>query len=360
MYALSYNYREESLNEKPNIDALIESQMKRFHIPGLSLAVAKDGKMLKKASYGYACVEFRSPASSDTSYEIASVTKSLTAAAVLLIIERGTGTVSDSIAQHLPDLPDSWKPVTIAHLLSHTSGLPDVLARPGQGPALYKSYAEAMDALAQTPLTTAPGESWAYNQTNYMLLQQLIERWSDMSFVDFVKKEIFEPLEIIKAVFDSRAVVSERAHHYDVDSTGTLSRAINELAALPFLYGAAGLSMTADDLMRFAESLRKHELLTEPTVTSMWQGFRRTDGTTNLPMPVPLPIEYGYGFLLDNRPNHRSAGHSGAGNAAYRIFWEDRLTVVVLHNGSIDIPDLLVYAIAAQYVPALAIPDMGG
>ncbi|HJS19207.1 MAG TPA: serine hydrolase domain-containing protein [Anaerolineales bacterium] len=342
-------------HQSDKIDALIESEMKRLHIPGLSLAVAQDSKILKEASYGYACVEFRSLATAKTSYKIASATKSLTAAAVMLLVERGKGNVSDPIVQHLRDLPDTWKPVTVAHLLSHTSGLPDVLARPGEGPVLYESYAEAMQELVRKPVS-APGEHWVYNQTNYMLLQELIERWSGMPFTDFVEKEIFERLRLNKVVFGSRTVVSDHAYHYEVDATGTLSRAGYEVAAPPFLYAGAGLSMTAGDLMRFAESLRKHELLTESTVTSMWQGFRRTDGTTELPMPVPLPIEYGYGFLLDSRPNHRSAGHPGADNAAFRIFWEDRLTVVVLHNGSLDIPDLLVYAVAAQYVPALAIP----
>ena len=346
-------------NQSNKIDALIKSEMKRLHIPGLSLAVAKDGNILKEASYGYACVEFRNPATAKTSYDIASATKSLTAAAVMLLIERGKGNVSDSIAQHFPDLPDAWKPVTVANLLSHTSGLPDVLARSGEGLMLYESYAEAMQGLARTPISAAPGERWEYNQTNYILLQHLIERWSDMPFTDFVEKGIFERLGLNKAVFGSRAVASDRAYHYEVDTTGALSRVINDAAPSPFLYGAAGLSMTAGDLMRFAESLRKHELLTEPTVTSMWQGFRRTDGTTELSMPVPLPVEYGYGFMLDNRPNHRSAGHGGAGNAAYRVFWEDRLTVVVLHNGRIDIPDLLVYAVATLFVPALAIPDIG-
>jgi D-alanyl-D-alanine carboxypeptidase len=107
-----------------DVDRFLESEMKKRHLPGLSLAVVKEGKIVKTQGYGHANIELRVPATPETVYQLASVTKQFVAAGILLLMQNGKIRLDDPVTRHVAGLPDTWKPIAIRHLLNHTSGLP--------------------------------------------------------------------------------------------------------------------------------------------------------------------------------------------------------------------------------------------
>ena len=151
------------------VDDYVRSEMSKRRIPGLSLAVIRDDKVLKEAAYGVASVELGAPVTLDKSYPLASMTKIFTAAAIMQLVESGRISLDESVTKILPQLPAKWGAVTIRHCLSHTSGLPDILTDGINGTTISGDWDAALKALAKMP-AQEPGERSVYNQTGYVLL----------------------------------------------------------------------------------------------------------------------------------------------------------------------------------------------
>src|SRR6185503_14371318 len=134
------------------------------------------------------------PATLETLYPIASATKAMTSTAILMLVREQKFSLDDSIIELLPDLPESWLEVTPHHLLTHTSGLPDIAVTSGREPLIAATRAEALKKLCAMPLRSAVGTRWSYNQTNYMLLLILVEKYGERPFETFVRERLFEPL----------------------------------------------------------------------------------------------------------------------------------------------------------------------
>jgi D-alanyl-D-alanine carboxypeptidase len=141
------------------------------------VAVVRHGRLLLCRGYGLANVEWSVPAAADTIYPIASVTKTFTAAAIMLLVESGQLALDDRISDYLPDCPPTWREITVRHLLTHTSGIPDDLEDMPQTPP-----AEHLGKVASMPLDFAPGQDWRYSNTGYVLLARIIEQTSGQSF----------------------------------------------------------------------------------------------------------------------------------------------------------------------------------
>src|SRR5262245_33092032 len=161
------------------IDRVVEAAMKADDLPGLSLIVGHGGALVKQAAYGEADVERHLPATLETVYPIASATKTFTSSAIFLLVRAGKFSLEDSIVELLPDLPEAWLEVTVRHLLTHTSGLPDVAVSSGREPLIAATRAEALAKLGTMPLAFPVGTRWSYNQTNYMLLLMLVEKYGE-------------------------------------------------------------------------------------------------------------------------------------------------------------------------------------
>lgn len=336
--------------ESPQVDEYVRAQMKTRMVPGLSLIVARDGKVVKRAAYGLASVELNVPASIDTVYQLASATKSFTATAVFQRIEEGKLSLTDTVGALLPGMPEAWRGVTVHQLLTHTSGLPDVLVTPGRGPVLAETGEEALKKLATLPLPAAPGEKWAYNQTNYFLLLRILEKLSGTPLEDDFQRRFFTPLGMTSTRFgDSRDVVPGRATFYERGKSGVLQPRWVTFPA--FLHSAAGINTSAPDLYLWVAALSGGKLLKPATLDKMWETVKLRDGK---PYHFRDTAEgYACGFATDDRPGHRSAGHSGGGTAAFRVFRDDGLTVIILMNGSTD-PDAVLGGVASLYIPGLA------
>ena len=159
--------------------------------PGCAVAVSQHGKLVVNRAYGSADLERDVPISPNTIFDAGSVTKQFVAAAVLLLVEEGRLSLSDDVRKYIPELPDYGHKITMDHLLTHTSGIRDWT---GLLP-LAGGNADALTMiLRQRGLNFAPGEEWSYSNSGYVLLKEIVARTSGMSFAEFTRKRLFEPL----------------------------------------------------------------------------------------------------------------------------------------------------------------------
>lgn len=333
-------------------DALLE-EMKRRHVPGLSVLVMKDGKVIKEKGYGLANVEHKVPVTPQTVFQSGSVGKTFTAALILLLEKDGKLTLDDPVSRHLPGTPAAWEKITIRHLLSHTSGLGD----PYEIIDFRKDYTdEELAALEATvPLRFAPGEKWAYSNMGYHLLGFIANRAGGKFYGDQLRERVFTPLGMSTRVISEAEIIPHRAAGYEWKG-GALR---NQSWVAPRLNTTAdgSLYLTARDLLRWDQALYGDKILDARLRSASFTPAKLNDGS-NAP--------YGYGWFVDTVKGRRHISHGGAWQgfrAQLCRYVDDKLTVVVLANSDSARPSKFADMVAAHYVPALfdapakAIPD---
>ena len=333
------------------VDSLMRAEMARRLIPGASLVVVRDGRVVKKDAYGLASIELDVPATTSTLFQIASTTKNVTGVAVMQLVEAGKFTLGDRVTELLPGLPRAWQPVTVRQLLGHTSGLPDMILDPQTGVWLPGSRDSVIAQLANMPVK-APGAAWSYNQTNYMLLGMLIDRFGGLPYRDYFRQRVFAPLGITGVVFgDSRTVAKGRATEYTRLGLPKGATAA-DLRAFSYeypdaLYTAAGIFMHADDMGRWMEGVTRGATLSPASFATMVTPTSLNDGK---PFRFPdSPMGYAMGWVTFDHPAPRAYGGSGGGRAAVFFYPDDRLAVAVLTNLQGAGPEELVELVAGAY-----------
>lgn len=188
-----------ALEVPDTLDAYIEHQMRERQIPGLAIAIGRNGEILAQRGYGLASVENQVPVTPQTRFALASLTKQFTAAAIMMLVQEGKLDLNAPITRYLPDAPQNWQPVTSRHLLTHTSGLPPIGegfsgADAGIYNRIWISTEDAYAAARADTLRWQPGERWAYSDVGFFLAGMIIEQVSGMSWREFMQQRIFEPL----------------------------------------------------------------------------------------------------------------------------------------------------------------------
>ena len=173
--------------------------------PGVSVLVACDGETLFAFNNGMANIEWRQPISSSTSFRLGSISKPLTAVAILQLAEQGKVELDAPIADYVPLLPQYMRPVTVRQLMNHTSGLPDILLTPTLLPLArdWVSIRQVIEMQANTPPRFASGERFDYFNFNYVLLAALIEAVTDTAHVDYMDNDVFQSLGLTVVVFSN-------------------------------------------------------------------------------------------------------------------------------------------------------------
>ena len=336
------------------VDSLIKAEMAKRLIPGAAVVVVRDGRVVKKTVYGLASVELNAQATNATLFQIASATKNVTGVAIMQLVEAGKLSLAARVSDLLPNLPPAWRPVTVIQILGHTSGLPDMILDPETGAWLSGSTDSVLKQLAAMPVKPA-GTEWSYNQTNYLLLGLLIEKFGGMPYREYFQRKVFAPLGITGVVFgDSRTVAPGRTSEYSrLHVTPNASR-LTDLVAINYqypdgLYTAAGIFINANDMGRWLEGVMHGATLRPESFRTMTTSTSLNDGK---PFHFPdSPMGYGLGWLTMDRPAHRAVGGSGGGRAAVLYYPEDRVAVAVMTNLQGADPESLVELIAAQYQP---------
>lgn len=345
-----------------DVDLYVERQLRNLHIPGLSLAVVRNGRTVKARGYGLANIELNVPATPATVYELGSASKQFTAVAVLLLAEDGKLSLDDSIAKYFPSAPPAWKPITIRHLLTHTSGIQNHVAVPGYL-RVFKmnlmfeaspSREELVDMFFKLPIEFEPGATWSYDNTGYILLGWIIEQVSGTSYWDFVDERLFKPLQMTATRnTDMRPLIPNRATGYE----WVKDRFENRPVLWPFVAFSAGSFLTTvEDMVKWDAALRNETLLKRPVLERMWKPTRANDGG-------PASLDYGYAQFIETYRGHRLVHHSGGTpgfSSSVHRWVDDGLTVIILTNHSDRMFDQLALDIAGLYEPALRRPVKGG
>ena len=191
--------------------------MRKHHVPGISLAIVQRGQVVLAKGYGQANVELAVPATEDTVYQLASVTKTFTAAAIMLLVHEGKLGLDDKVTRHLSDLPKAWDAVTVHQLLNHTSGIKSYTSVKDFFKTIRKDYAqrEILGLVAREPLEFAPGEKWNYSNSGFFLLGMLIETVTGKTYGEFLDERIFRPLRMTHTrINDLHAVIPNRTGLY--------------------------------------------------------------------------------------------------------------------------------------------------
>jgi len=319
-----------------HVPALVDPIVRQFLIEeqaaGLAVAVMKGGTILHMKGYGFADLEHRVPATEQTVFKLASLSKQFTAMAVMILMERGSLELDAPLTKYFPEFPATGHVPTIGQLINHTSGLDFQEAWTAIMPPATTGVHEARDArpatlaklFQKTRFDFAPGERFRYNNNAYDLAGVLIERVSGMSYPDFLQTHIWEPLDMRDTYFmDAGRVIVNRAGGYTLRDE-QLAHA--PAANLHRLYASGALGTTMADLMKWQRGLHSSRLVSPSTTKLMMTTGRLNDGT---------PTPYGYGLFLTNmsgKPKIEHYGNIGGTRAQLAYYPSDDLTVAILAN----------------------------
>ena len=338
------------------VDDFIRAEMTTRKLPGLQLAIVRDSEIIKVASYGLANIEDAVAVDDDTLFSINSITKAFAGVAVMQLVEQGKLDLSASISTYLPNLPAAWQGLNIKQLMSHTSGLPAILAPSDTVKMISDEGADASWAMVQTlPNEFAAGSRFKYNQTNYVLTGQIIERVSGQSFAEFVIGNQLRRVGMKRteeAGFSNlNDVIPHSARRYTYYYGEELA---NIRAAIfpPLLYPAAGMSSTATEMASWLISLQTGELLTEPSsLKALWTPALLDNGQTQ--GFNDLLNGYALGWPVVVRDEHPALGPEGGNRAAFFVYPQDDMSIVVLTNLMGAVPSQFIDDIAGLYIPEM-------
>lgn len=340
------------------VDRYLQMQMQRLQIPGLAVAVVKDGRLVLERHYGTASVEFGVPVSSGTVFAINSVTKAFTGVAAMRLVEAGRLDLSAPVGRYLTDLPEAWRAVTIRQLLSHTSGLPDVLRAPTVETDAAASWAWVLTQDIRFP----PGDRFNYCQTNYTLIQRVVNQIEGRAPDAPLAEEQLAIAGMADTHYgDAYSVIANRAPTYRWTLGGPMIAGYRAASAtspgvmtavserfLPFRRASSGLNSSAGDLARWLIALQDGKILSEASLETLWTPVAFNDGQKG---------QWGLGWQVLTRGTHRSVGMTGGGRAAVSLYPEDGVGVVILTNLTGSYPEDMIDKIASIYAPDL---DLAG
>ena len=336
--------------EAAKVDAFVRGEMARQRVPGVAVAVVREGKVLLAKGYGLANVEQDVAVTTATIFQSGSVGKQFTAAAVMLLVEDGKIGLDDSIRKHLPDAPAAWAPITVRHLLTHTSGIPDYTA----GTVDYRrDYTE--DELATLAYGLAlefpAGARWNYSNTGYVLLGLVIHKASGRFYGDLLRERVFEPAAMTTArVISEEDIVPHRAAGYRLDG----DELKNQDWVAPKLNTTAdgSLYLSLADFIAWDQALRQRRLLSSGSWARIFEPVRLTSGN---------PYPYGFGWQVDTIAGQARHSHGGSwqGFKSYiSRYLGDDVSVLVLANLAQADPQRLANGVAALVNPAFADPEL--
>lgn len=321
-------------------DAIVRRAMAEQHIPGLQIAVVKDGKIVMSRAYGVADLAKRTAVTTDTVFPINSITKAFTGVAAMREVEAGRLDLSKPIGGYVADLPEAWRGVEVRRLLSHTSGLPDFDDSDGDGAA-------AWSATLAKPIRFPPGQRFDYNQTNYALVQMAINGLRGRPRDATLAGEQFALARMGHSGYgDTRDAGPGRAVSYGYRQATPDQPVVRTEIFSPLHRAAAGMNSTADDMARWLIALQRGKLLGPAARQAMWTPVAFTSGQNG---------QWGMGWLVLDRPAHRAVAMTGGSRSAVYLYPDDKVGVVILTNLAGSTPEDLVDEIAQGFIPGMTL-----
>jgi len=301
-------------------DRYMQAMADLRHFSGV-VVIARDGKPLFARGYGLADYRFQTKNTVATKFRIGSMSKQFTASGIMLLRESGKLSLGDSICKYVEGCPEAWKPITLKHLLSHTSGIPNYTSFPQLAEWSKRGAMpeEMIAAMKAKPLDFAPGEKMAYSNSGYVLLGRVIEKVSGHAYADFVRDEIFRPLGMFASGYARPPLpIENTATGYTW--TGQ-KRKSAEYLDMSVPYAAGALYSTAEDLMHWDTVLYTDKLLSRTAREEMFT-------------PVKNDAAYGW-FSVTDAHGRKSLIHDGAINgfaSSIARYPETRTLILILSN----------------------------
>ncbi|QDQ28803.1 beta-lactamase family protein [Chitinimonas arctica] len=325
------------------VDKVVRQELKAQSIPGIGIAIIRDGRIVKEQGYGLANIEHGVPVTPATVFQSGSIGKQFTAALVMLLVEDGKLGLDDLISTHL-SVPPHWGKITVRHLLTHTAGISD---EPVDHIDLHRDYSDEqlLQLAGAVPLLSEPGEKWSYSNSGYQVLGFLCNKLGGSHYAEQLQTRLFKPLGMATRLISERDIVPHRAAGYDIVE----GAAKNQDWVSPTLNATAdgSLYLTARDLARWDIALNGDKPLSAASKQAGWTPVKLNDGSS---------APYGFAWSVLELKGHRVVEHDGAWQGfttQISRFPDDKLTVIVLTNRSDADVAKIVYRIAAVYVPGL-------
>ncbi len=323
--------------------------MREQRIPGLSLAVTIDNELIFTKGYGVANVELRAPAVAESVYEVASLTKQFVAVAMLLLAQDGKLSLDDPVSRHLPEAPPAWEKITLRHLLTHTSGIPDY-DDAGQPLDPRRDYTEdeLVKLAGKLPAKFPPGVRWSYSNTAYVMLGIIVHRVSGMPYGDFLRTRVFSRLHMGNTNVnrpDDLCRSARRATGWTRGCSKTRNTSPSQCAT-----GDGGIVSTVVDLAKWDAAIQSGALLPPEVWKQVFKPVTLNSGKT---------FPYGFGWFIREQAGHPYYEHSGhlQGFASHILrFPYARVSVVVLANLAQADPWDIAHGVASLVRPDLKPP----
>jgi len=298
------------------IDKYIKDVQQQYNIPGLALAVIKDGKLIHRVNYGLANVEMGVPVTDKTLFPLFSTTKVMSVIAVYQLIQENKLSLNMNLSHFLDDLPISWKNIQIKNLITHSSGLPDIVnySTENEETAKQKVYNDSIKFVA--------GNQFDYNQTNYWLLNRIFQKVVNKTLSQFIIDTQFQSAQQ-SVVFEGNnlKVIKNLSYGY-VNTTNSGNFMKRNWNFPEYQYGAAALNMTLDAFIEWNTKFDHNVFISDKIKNQLLTPFN-----------YEIKRDFTYGLDLIKQNNEISYGFSGGLATAYRKFPDKKLTIILLANG---------------------------
>lgn len=330
-----------SLAQIDSTDFIVKRIMDQQKIVGLSLAIIKNGKPVVNKGYGLANVELNVPVTSETVIRLGSVSKQFFSTAIMKLMEEGKLGIEDPVHKFFPDAPETWRPIKVKNLMSHTSGLQR------EGPAYdnfkIQSDLDIIKSAYNLPLDFKTGEKFQYCNLAYFMLAEIIKQVSGMSWQNYVHDKIFEPAGMKNSYMtDFYLIIPNRASGY-MHKGDTLVNATAMYAVRP----SGGFLSTSSDMIKWEKTIaEKKIILKRDDWEKLWQPFIKVSDNPD------SKGYYGFGWGIDEYKGHKIVAHGGANvgfRSVYTRFVNDDLTIIILTNTDEANPHAIAFALADYY-----------
>ncbi len=322
-------------------DLIVQKIMKEQKIVGLSLAVVKNGKAIVNKGYGLANLEHNVPVTAETVIRLGSVSKQFFTTAILTLQEAGKLSIEDSVHKFFPDAPETWRPILVKHLMSHSSGLKR--ESPAYDNNKMISDLEIIKAAYPLPLDFKTGEKYQYCNLAYYMLAQIITQISGMPWQDYIKEKLFIPAGMKNTLMtDFYLIIPNRASGY-MQKNGKIVNADAMYAIRP----SGGFLSTSSDMILWDKVLREKKIiLKKENWELLWKPFVKTIDNPE------SNAYYGFGWIIDERNGHKIIEHGGSNigfRAYYSRFDDGNLSIIIMTNTNEANPAAIVNALAQYY-----------
>lgn len=309
----------------PQIEKMIAEEMAKHAVPGLAVAIAKDGRLVYAKGFGYADVENKILFTAQTVSRIGSISKTFTALAAMQLVEQGKINLDAEVQTYVPAFPKKTAPITVRQLLGHLTGIRHYKGAEFLSATRYHDVESSLAIFKDDPLLHEPGAKMSYTTYGYNLLSRVVEAASGESFGAYLQTHIINPLALQQTYLDEpRRVIPQRARNYTKPKDGPLQNAA--YVDQSNKWGGGGLLSTVEDLIKYGAAYDTDKLAKQETIKQMFTGLKTNDGK---------PTGYGLGWAVAMDAGKRRVEHSGGSMGATSIltkYPEQGLIIAALVN----------------------------